>query len=511
MSALFHRYLCGRKAAEWLIDMKDRKYSEDEEFGLEMYDTSEPEIGPDEPAIEGYGLSDPAEREIDSILREFTSSGSEEPRPGEATGDEAACDSEYRDDDEEDDHEYPASGDELVYGFSKPRKSRTKRLRRKKIKRKGTGLLGIPHFISSMIIVALVIIVGVTLARILWLWADDVLALTKEDRPVTVKISDSDTMEDITNKLAEADLIRYPGLFNMYCDITGAREKISAGEFQLNEMLDYMALVNSMSSYSSTRTEVSVMIPEGYECRQIFELLEKNGVCTVEELETAAKTVDINDYWFLEGLTEEDRDNPYCLEGFLFPDTYNFYMADDSERVLRKFLRNFDNRFDDDMVEAIDTLNEMMQQKLSSYGYGEEYIQEQRLDVMDVVNIAAMIERETAGSGESATIASVICNRLCNPNYPYLNIDATIQYALGDRKATLTYEDLEIDSPYNTYLYPGLPVGPISNPGLNSLRAALNPADTDYYFYALDVDGMHHFSRNKEEHEAFLASLKGED
>jgi len=141
----------------------------------------------------------------------------------------------------------------------------------------------------------------------------------------------------------------------------------------------------------------------------------------------------------------------------------------------------------------------------------KDYIQEHTLDVMDVVNIAAMIERETAGSGESATIASVIYNRLCNPNYPFLNIDATIQYALGERKATLTYEDLEIDSPYNTYLYPGLPVGPISNPGLNSLKAALNPEDTGYYYYALDVDGMHHFSRNQEEHEAFLASLREDD
>ncbi len=491
--------------------MKDRKYSEDEEFGLEMYDTSEPEIGPDEPAMEGYGLSDPAEREVDSILREFGSSGAEDSSSETDAVDEADYDAEYRDDYEEDGDAYPASEDALVYSSGKPNKSRRMRRRRKKIKKKGTGLWGIPHFISSLIVVALVIVVGVTLARILWLWADDVLALTKEDRPVTVTISDADTMEEITNKLAEADLIRYPGLFNLYCEITGAREKISAGEFQLNEMLDYMAMVNSMSSYSSTRTEVSVMIPEGYECRQIFALLEKNGVCSVQELETAAQTMDVSDYWFLEGLAEEDRDNPYCLEGFLFPDTYNFYMADDPERVLRKFLRNFDNRFDDDMIEAMGTLNEMVRQKLTAYGYGEEYIQEQLMDVMDVVNIAAMIERETAGSGESATIASVIYNRLCNPNYPYLNIDATIQYALGDHKATLTYEDLEIDSPYNTYLYPGLPAGPISNPGLNSLKAALHPEDTSYYFYALDVDGMHHFTKNKEEHDAFLESLRGDE
>lgn len=488
--------------------MKNRKYTDDEAFGQEMYDTDEPEIGPDEPAMEGYELSDPAEREVDSILREFGSAG-ETDAPDE--NDEVPLDMEYRDDYADGDGDYLSGEEDILYSTSKPKKSRRKRVHRKKIKKRGTGLLGIPHFLSSLILVALVVVLGITLARVLWLWADDVLALTKEDRPVTISISDADTMADITNKLTESGLIRYPGLFNLYCNITGAREKISAGEFLLNEMLDYMALVNSMTSYSSTRTEVSVMIPEGHECRQIFALLEKNSVCTVEALEAAAKTMDLSDYWFLEGLSEESRENPYCLEGFLFPDTYNFYTSDDPERVLRKFLRNFSNRFDDDMVTSMETLNGMMREKLTAFGYGEEYIQGQLLDVLDVVNIAAMIERETAGSGESATIASVIYNRLCDPNYPYLNIDATIQYALGEHKATLTYEDLEIDSPYNTYLYPGLPAGPISNPGLNSLKAALNPASTDYYYYALDVDGMHHFSRNKEEHEAFLAALRGDD
>ena len=129
------------------------------------------------------------------------------------------------------------------------------------------------------------------------------------------------------------------------------------------------------------------------------------------------------------------------------------------------------------------------------------------MSIRDLVTVASMIERETAGSGESGRIASVIYNRLCDPAYPYLDKDATIQYALGERTAPLTPAATQIDRPYNTYTTPGLPAGPISKPGLNSLKAALHPEETAYYFYALDEDRTHHFSETLEEHEQFLESL----
>lgn len=495
--------------------MKEHDFRDTGDFGRELFDRDDPQIEADEFAVEGHEMTDPADRVLDSIVREVKNSMESPVEAGDALPDGEFRDQEYRDVFDNDFEQAFEPEDTDFDNGSTPssKPERQKRQRRKPIKKKGSGLLGIPHFISSMILIALVVVIGVTGARIVWLWADDLLALTKEDREVTVTISDGDTMDDIANKLKDAGLVRYPALFNAYCKLTDSREKISAGEFKLNEMYDYHALVSGMSSYSSNRTELSVMIPEGYECRQIFALLEKNQICTVAELEKAAKTIELNDFWFLDGITEADRENPYCLEGFLFPDTYNFYMSDDPERVLRKFLRNFENRFSDEMLDAIEELNQQIGKKLSGFGYDETYIKSQYLTIRDVVNVAAMIERETAGSGESATIASVIYNRLCNPNYPYLNIDATIQYALGERKANLSYEDLEIDSPYNTYRNTGLPIGPIANPGLNSLKAAVWPEDTDYYYYALGNDGVHHFSRNAEEHQKFLDSLNedGED
>ena len=132
------------------------------------------------------------------------------------------------------------------------------------------------------------------------------------------------------------------------------------------------------------------------------------------------------------------------------------------------------------------------------------------MTVFEVITVASLIEEETANTLESYTISSVIYNRLTNAaNYPFLNIDATILYALGTHKTELTLEDLQVDSPYNTYTHTGLTPGPISNPGLYSINAALDPDDTDYYFYAMDPEtGTHHFSRSSDEHEAFLAGLE---
>jgi UPF0755 protein len=123
----------------------------------------------------------------------------------------------------------------------------------------------------------------------------------------------------------------------------------------------------------------------------------------------------------------------------------------------------------------------------------------------EIVVIASMIERETTGD-DQATIASVIYNRLRSNAFPYLNIDATVQYALGKWKSALSLDDLKVDSPYNTYTNPGLPAGPISNPGYSSIYSALNPEETGYYYYALDKEGKHRFFKTTEAFQNFLNS-----
>ena len=174
-------------------------------------------------------------------------------------------------------------------------------------------------------------------------------------------------------------------------------------------------------------------------------------------------------------------------------------------------LNNFDNRFTQEMLDQLPALNETVSEMMRSDGRSQEYIDAHQLTLRDVVIVASLIEKETASAEEGYTIASVIYNRLFSwgSTPAYLNIDAAIIYAL-DGKTDLTAQDLQVDSPYNTYTHVGLTPGPITNPGLSSIKAALKPSDTDYYYYVLDPEtGVHHFSRTLDEHEAFRAAARG--
>lgn len=375
-------------------------------------------------------------------------------------------------------------------------------------RKKGYGLLGIPHILVTGVWLAIVLWVGVSLGRVLWICATDVLAFGREEKVVSLTVEEMDTLDDIAQKLKKAGLIRYPELFKAYGTLTNAREDISAGTYSLNTIYDYMALVNHMSSYSSSREVVTVTIPEGYTCEQMFRLLEEKGVCKAEYLSEYAASGKLDEYWFLEGV---ERGSANCLEGFLFPDTYKFYLNDSAANVIEKLLDGFEYRFSDEHQAAIDTLNVKLAAMMEAEGYDGVYIESQKFDVRKVIIVASLIEEETANSDESYKIASVIYNRLTNQkDYPYLNIDATLMYVLGHKDA-LTAEDLNYDSPYNTNIYKGLIPGPITNPGMNSINAALNPDNTNYHYYVLDTkaeERQHHFSETYDEHVKFINKLK---
>lgn len=379
-----------------------------------------------------------------------------------------------------------------------------------------------PVGLRVLIYVFSVAFASVLLAFVGWDLADDMLALTKPDREVTITVAETDTIQDITDKLADAKMIEHKWLFRFFCALANAEEKIDAGTYELNNYYDYNALVRGMRG-NSNRITRSVTIPEGYSCEQIFEILEEKGVCRASELYDAAANYEF-DYWFLENLGY-GTDNR--LEGYLFPDTYEFYsvrsedddddpnwtwpdgaVGEDATRVLDKFLKNFRQKFSDELRASIETLNERLTVHYTAAGFSEEEIAAAMMNEHKIVIVASLIEKETASVTESATISSVIYNRLCSREYPLLEIDATVLYALGEHKEVLTAADLMIDSPYNTRKYPGLPIGPIANPGLDSIRAALNPEETNYYFYALDNDGTHHFSETYQEHAEFLDQLE---
>lgn len=335
---------------------------------------------------------------------------------------------------------------------------------------------------------AVLYVVGVIGASVLlaclgWIAANDVLALNKEEKTVTITITEDESFGDVVNRLKDEGLIEYKWLFRLFAAFTGGDDKVTMGTYTLNTDMDYRALLAGMSMSSATKGEVTLTIPEGYTVSQIFQLLEDNGVSTVEDLEEQAANHDYA-FSFLEDIPLGD---PNRLEGYLFPDTYNFYMGEDPKYVINKMLVNFDSKVDDSM-----------RQKIADKGY----------TIQELLTVASMIEKETDGT-DRTTIASVIYNRLNNPGAGtagYLQVDATIQYVLPEGEIVSEEDYQTVNSPYNTYLNKGLPPGPIANPGLESIMAALNPESTNYYYYALGDDGVHHFFTSYSEHQAFLNS-----
>ena len=461
-----------------------------------------PQINMDETAVFSAGLTHPADMELERILDEARSMdiAPEEQAP---LADAAAPLPIYTDSPAPIEEDEP---EEL------PTNEPTKR---RPAMKKGDGLFGIPHILATAVWLFVVVAVGVSLGRLAWVCAADVLAFGKPAKEAVITIYENDTPEKIAQKLEKAGLIEYPGLFTLYLELSG-NEAMQIGVHQLNPMIyDYHAIKTALAPRVTGRDVLDVVIPEGYTCAQIFALLEEKGVCTAAELEEYAANGALNHYWFLEGVERGDK---YCLEGYLFPDTYQFYKGHDAELVLEKMLDNFEYRYTDIMRDKIDVLNERLASMLRARGFDNAYIEEHKFTIREVVIVASMIERETANGTESYEISSVIYNRLTNPKeYPYLNIDATVIYGMGGSKVDpvtgetlgLTYADLAVDTPYNTYTRKGLIPGPISNPGRNSLNAALDPNDTGYYFYVYDPSiGSHLFAYDEAGHEANKAKVK---
>ena len=355
------------------------------------------------------------------------------------------------------------------------RREETQRSSNTRRRKKRSGLSG------AAIYAIFVIGVSALLACIGWGAANDVLALNKPEKTATITITNDDSFGDVAEKLKDEGLIEYKFLFNLFATFTRSKDDVVAGTFTLNTDMDYRALLSGMSANSATRATVTVTIPEGYTVDQIFTLLEEKGVASVEDLQDMAANHDYA-FSFLQDLELGDY---HRLEGYLYPDTYEFTTPQNPLYVINKMLVRFDEQFTD-----------AMRQEVADSGR----------TIHEIITIASMIEKETDGN-DRADIASVIYNRLNNPSggtKGYLQIDATLAYINGGKVPTEA--DKSIDSPYNPYLYKGLPAGPISNPGLESIKAAMNPNSTSYYYYALGDDGVHHFFKTLREQQNFIAT-----
>lgn len=332
----------------------------------------------------------------------------------------------------------------------------------------------------------LVFILGVSLllASIAIYVANDVFALVKPEKSVVLELGESASHGEVASLLKEEGIIRCRWAFVLYTNLSTDNKTFKSGKFEVNADMDYGQIINTLNRVPTYTEIVDVTIPEGYTIQQIAKLLEDTRVCGASDLVETANTYPFKHEFLQEIPLEENR-----LEGYLFPDTYQFYINDNPVRVLNTMLNNFNNKYTSEMRQLTEQSGMTMRQ---------------------ILTVASMVEREAKLPEEQKTISGVIYNRLNNPkDFPHLDIDATVQYALGEHKEKLTNEDLAIDSPYNTYKVVGLPQGPICNPGVPAILAALQPESHKYFFYVADPEtGGHLFAKNYSQHEQNVADMK---
>lgn len=348
-----------------------------------------------------------------------------------------------------------------------------------------------------------VISVSIILACLAWAAATDVLGFKSSDTVAQitldkdrftyqeVEVTDDDgniktkkvhyaDMSYVADQLKDNGIIKYKWLFKLFGSVYNADEKIDPGTYELKAIYDYKALVKKMTSGSAAMVTKKITFPEGYTMRQIFKKLNDEGVCDYDELMDAAANSTFN-YSFLEGTEKGDANR---LEGFLFPDTYEFYEGMHAATAINKLLEVFHYKMTAEML---------------------EWQEESGYTMREIVTIASMIEKEAANDTEQYTIASVIYNRL-KKDWP-LQIDSTTLYEYPDHEGAPTAEMLAKDSPYNTRISKGLPPSPICSPGITSIRAALQPSSTNYMYYALNTaTGQHEFFKTADAFNAFVAT-----
>ena len=243
---------------------------------------------------------------------------------------------------------------------------------------------------------------------------------------------------------------------------------------------------SATSSTAPTTTQsltVTVTFPEGYTVKEIAELLEKKGICNAAKFISVANDIQYLKslgYSFISGIKDAEK-RPYVLEGYLFPDTYEFYRDDSAEGALRRFLDNTESK-----------LNAEYKKRAKELGY----------TIDEIISLASIIQEESSEHKHMSNVSSVIHNRLESADYGKLECDVTINY-INDNVRDSAYilsDAVVVSEYYNTYKCTGLPLGPICNPGLHAIEAALFPAETGYFFFVTDKDWNYYFSESYTEH-----------
>ncbi len=333
----------------------------------------------------------------------------------------------------------------------------------------------------SLLYVAVTVFVCVFVSVMFLRVFNDVLAFSTGNDAITIVIQEDDTTDDVAQKMMDAGLIKYGWLFSYVAKFEGQTAPYQAGEHTLNDNMNYMQLLDEIQIQKNARETVWVTFTEGMTLDEIAETLEENNVCEAEAFMEAAKADTDYGYDFEKQMSDSDLIF-YPLEGYLFPDTYQFYTYDTPANIITKILQNFQNK--------IDGVQSLMQ--------------EMGLTQHQTITLASIIEAEASGDPDNMRlVSSVYWNRLNDTeNYPRLQSDPTREYANATilmKGKSLPYQTKA--KAYDTYECEGLPAGPICNPGMDAIQAALQPESTAYYYFCSNTKtGEFYYAGTLQEH-----------
>jgi UPF0755 protein len=307
---------------------------------------------------------------------------------------------------------------------------------------------------------------------------------------VTFLVEKGEGAKEVSINLKKEGLIRWKSLFRAYVLIKGISGELKAGGYSLSKSMNIPEIVEKIASGEVIKKKITII--EGWNLRDIGWYFENKGEFLAEELFELvgfplidySKTTDLplpkdfsQEFNFL-----EDKPKNLALEGYLFPDTYEILPQATLEDIVKKTLTNFDKK-----------LNQDLRGEISSLGK----------TIFETVTMASLIEKEVKTLEDKKIVSGILWKRLKN-NMP-LQVDATIAYITAKKTTEVSAEETKIDSPYNTYKYRGLPLGPICNPGLESIEAAIYPEDSEFWYYLSTPEGETIFSKTLEEHNAAKA------
>ncbi len=330
-----------------------------------------------------------------------------------------------------------------------------------------------------------IIIVGISalLSMVIIFGAQDAFGFGKADRAIAFEVPQNATVADVAELLEEKGVVNSAFLFRVYYKFNNPEGSFHYGTYTLNSNMSYSMIITELFKYGASREEVSVTFPEGFTLYQMANRLEEKGVCSAEDFIAAADSTESFGYAFEEDLTDDPM-KYHRLEGFLFPDTYFFYQNDSPANVIKKMLDNYEAKVEPYKV------------RMQELGMTEE----------DTIRLASIIQEEAGKTSEMEKVSSVYHNRLDSPGvYPLLQADPTRVYARELKEQMGSEVNQEILDAYDTYKSGGLPPGAICNPGEDAIKAALNPAETDDYFFCSNLKtGKFYYAKTYEEHQVNL-------